>query len=49
MNPDSQKMGMAVDSALPVITERSDEREVASFRIKYYPCVSNRITSMYVT
>jgi len=27
MNPDSQQMGMAVDSALPVITEWSDERE----------------------
>jgi len=42
-------MGTAVNSALPVITEWSDEREDASFWIKYYPCVSNRITSMCVT
>jgi len=42
-------MGMVVDSALPVITEWSDEREDASFQIKYYPFVSKRIMSVYVT
>ena len=47
MDHDSQQMGMAVDSALPVVTEWSDETQDASVQIKYYPCISN--TSVCVT